>query len=299
MENKTILIAGATGFIGKALISELVKSFKVKVLTRQKDLTNSDKEKFFYWNPDKKEIDLKALENVTHIINLCGAGIVDKRWTKERKQELLSSRVEPAKLLFSKIDLMPNLEQYITASGINCYDINKMDGNQQHLFVETDEMASDYVSLLVKSWEETADLFQGKCKVVKLRISFVISERAKGILQIEKLIKSGFGSVIGSGKQAMPWIHLSDLIRLFDYCIKQNLDGIYHAISGNTANNELTHLLAKKNQKIIFLPNVPAFILKLILGELSVLVLTGIKASNAKILYEGFTFNYKKIEDCF
>ena len=289
---KTILLAGATGFIGKELISELSSSFELKILTRHKDKL---KPNFYYWNPALNEIDETVFENVTHIINLCGAGIVDKRWTESRKKELLDSRVIPAEFLFSKVNLIPNLEQYITASGINCYDIE----NSDKVYTEEDQIANDYVSQLVKNWEKGADIFKTKCEVLKVRISFVISEKGGGITKIEKPIKMGFGAIIGSGNQAMPWIHLTDLVRLFHFGIDKKLSGIYHAVSGNSTNKEVTLLLAKKNHKRIWLPKIPSFVLKIILGKLSILVLKGIKASNSKILSKGFEFKFKKIEDCF
>lgn len=291
-DSNIILIAGGTGLIGKELSSLLKQHFTVRILTRDKSKCDAN---YFYWNPDLREIDEKALFGVTHVINLCGAGIADQRWTAKRKKELYDSRIIPAEFLFSKRELLPDLKHYISASGVNCFDIEQ----RTKTFTEEDEIAQDFVSQLVKKWEEAADLFQEKCLVSKIRISFVISPKGGGISKIEKPIKMGFGSVLASGNQAMPWIYIDDLSRIFLHVIENKLDGVYHACSGNTTNKELTLVLAKKNHKRIFLPKVPAFVLKLILGELAILVCEGVRISSQKISDTGFEFKFKNLEDCF
>jgi uncharacterized protein (TIGR01777 family) len=292
MEKRIILLAGATGFIGKELIKVLQKNNEIRILTRHKD---SMEQNYFYWNPDKNEVDTKAFEGVTHIINLCGAGIADKNWTSSRKKELELSRTLPASFLFAHRNLMPELKQYISASGINCYDFN----NESKIYDEEDPIASDFVSTLVKKWEESADQFSSICPVLKLRISFVISDLGGAVKKLEAPIKMGFGAAIGTGKQAIPWIHLQDLCSLFEFGVENKLEGVYNANAGNSDNKEMTVLIAKKLKKRLWLPNIPAFVMKLILGELSVLVLKGIKASNQKIVAKGFKFKYSKIEACF
>lgn len=291
-DSNIILIAGGTGLIGKELSSLLNEHFSVRILTRDK---SKCKDNYFYWNPDLGEIGENAFLGVTHIVNLCGAGIADKRWTAKRKKELYDSRIVPAEFLFSKKDLLPDLKHYISASGVNCFDIEQ----RTKIFTEEDEIAQDFVSQLVKKWEEAADLFQGNCLVSKIRISFVISPKGGGIAKIEQPIKMGFGSVLASGNQGMPWIYIDDLTRIFLHIIEKELAGVYHACAGNTTNKELTLLLAKKNHKRIFLPKVPAFVLNVILGELAILVCEGVRISSQKIINTGFEFKFKNLEDCF
>lgn len=291
-DSNIILIAGGTGLIGKELITLLSKNYQVRILSRNKEKSS---ESVFYWNPELNEIDEKALLGVTHIINLCGAGIADKRWTKARKQEIYISRTQPAEFLFSKRTLIPNLKQYISASGVNCYDYT----NHEKIYTENDAMANDFVSDVVKKWEEAADLFQTICTVSKIRISMVISQTGGAVEKIEKTIKWGLGAPLGRGTQANPWIYISDLGRIFEHVITQNLEGIYHAAAENSDNKTLTEVLAKRNHKKLFLPNVPNFMMKLILGELSNLVLEGVKVSNEKIKASGFKFEFEKLEHCF
>lgn len=293
-QNKEIiLIAGGTGFIGKHLIKILKEKHEIRILTRNKEKLNS--KNFYFWNPDENLIDETCLENVTVIINLCGEGIADKRWTNCRKKRLLESRVKPAMFLHQKVSNLQKLKLYLSASGINCYPLN----NSEKFYKETDDFGFDFVSQLVKKWENAADLFKSSCNVVKLRIGFVIANNEGGITKIEKPIKMGVGAVLGSGNQPLPWIHIKDLIRLISFCIDKNLDGTYNANSNQTTNLELTNLLAKKNKRKIFLPNVPKWILKIILGELSNLLLTGVFVSNKKIKDEGFVFEQDNIEEVF
>lgn len=280
---KIILVAGGTGFIGKELIAVLSQKQEVRVLTRDRNKCGNG---LYYWNPDLGEMDEKATEGVTHIINLCGAGITDKRWTAKRKRELYDSRIQPADFLFSKRDLFAQLELYISASGVNCFDWH----NTNKVYTETDSLAGDFLSQLVADWEKAADQFREICPVAKIRISFVISNKGGGLAKIEKPIKMGFGSVLASGEQAMPWIHLHDLARIFAFVIDQELEGVCHAVAGNTTNRQLTEELAKKNGKKLWMPAVPEFALKLLLGEMATLVIGGVKVSNQKIRDAGFVF---------
>jgi uncharacterized protein len=290
MVNKEhILIAGGTGFIGHKLAEHLRQFHQISILTRTKSyLTRKD---YYYWNPEENEIDLRALKDVTVVINLCGAGIADKRWTPARKRELLNSRVNPAEFLHKHMKSMYKLKQYISASGVNCYPIGS-----DKVFTEEDDFGTDFVSQLVKKWEAGADLFQQNCKVVKLRIGFVLALGEGGLKKMETPIKFGVGSVLGSGNQAIPWIHIDDLVSLFEFSIVNNLEGCFNAIAGNTTNEELTYTLAKKLKRKIFLPKTPGFLVYLIFGQMAVLLLKGIYASNEKIKNAGFIFKKETID---
>jgi uncharacterized protein len=289
MQKNIILLAGGTGLIGKEIASYLsTKGAEIRILTRNPKGTNQ-----FYWNPAKQEIDESVFLGVTHIINLSGVGIAEKRWTKKRKQEIIDSRVEPTKFLAQQIDKIPNLKQYISASGINCYGYN----DSKKTYFEHDDFGKDYLSNVVEKWEKSADMFQHYYKVVKIRISVVLTEKGGALAKIAKPISFGFGAGLGSGKQAFPWIHLLDLVRIFEFVIDKNLEGSFNSVAGNPSNKEFTLQLAKKLNKKIRLPNVPIFILKILLGEMSSMLLNGIKASNEKLKKEGFEFQYEDLED--
>jgi len=221
-EKEHILIAGGSGFIGNKLLSQLSHHHQVSILTRNK--SHLTKKGYFYWSPEENEIDLRALKDVTVVINLCGVGIADKRWTKARKKELIASRVNPAAFLFKHMKSMYKLKQYISASGVNCYPIGP-----DKCYTEEEAYGTDFISELVKKWEQGADLFQNNCKVVKLRIGFVFSLGEGGLKKMETPIRLGVGSVLGSGKQSIAWIHIDDLVRLYEIVMKQRLGGRFNA----------------------------------------------------------------------
>jgi uncharacterized protein (TIGR01777 family) len=288
---KTILIAGGTGFIGRRIQKLLEKSnFKVTILSRSPKASNE-----FYWNPTKGEIDKKALENVSTIINLCGASIGDKRWTNSRKEELYQSRIEPTKFLFGLVDDLPDLESYISASGITCYGFE----DNQKIYSEKDPFGSDYLSQLVESWENAADLFKSRCRVVKMRTAVVLDEKEGPLSKIAKPIQFGIGSALGDGKQIMSWIHIDDLTNAFLFAIQHPIEGAFNIVGGNHSNQDFSKSLANVLNKPFFFPKVPSFILNFILGEMAVIVLKGVNVSNEKLIDSGFEFKYSDLETTF
>lgn len=290
---KTILIAGGTGLVGTPLTNQLrKKGHEVRVLTRGK----SDASKQLYnWDPKAESIDEYALENVEIIINLAGAGIADARWTSKRKEVLINSRVVPALFLNSLVKKLPTFKQYISASGINCYGYKQPD----RLHQENDPYGDDFLSSVVKLWESAADTMKPYGKVVKVRTSVVLSNDGGALPKIASPIKKYFGAPLGNGNQPMPWITIEDLIRIFEHAIDNELDGTYNALADNSTNKIFTEKLAKQLRKPLWLPSVPSFVLKLFLGEMSILVLDGVQADNSKLKNTGFEFKYNSLEEAF
>ena len=293
MQSKTILIAGGTGLIGNKLVSFLRnKGHEVRILTRKKTQITKG---LYHWSPNKKEIDLSVLNNVSVIINLVGTGIADKRWTKKRKQEIIDSRVIPARFLAAVFQKSKTLEQYITASGINCYDLSQ----KEKTHVEADAYGNDFVSEVVKSWEESAAVFNERVKVTMVRTAVVLTSEGGALPKIAKPIKYGVGAPLGSGKQWIPWITRTDLIRVFEYLLDNSIAGTFNTLAENTTNKDFTRALANNLKKPLWLPHVPAFVLKIMLGEMSQLVLEGVKADNSALKKTGFEFNHKNLSDAF
>jgi uncharacterized protein len=286
---KTILIAGGTGLIGKVLVKRLIDlGHEVRVLSRK-----ANKEKnVFGWSPSEKRIDLDALEGVDVLINLVGEGIADKRWSTKRKQALIDSRVKTTHFLASQLDNMSSLKQYISASGINCYGYD--DYTTKH--PENDPFGADFLSQVVKKWEAAADKFAVRVKVVKVRTSVVLAKEGGALPAIAKTVNNYVGSPLGSGKQWMPWISMEDMVEVYVHAIEKNLDGTYNALAGSITNKEFTKTLAKVLIKPLWLPNVPSFVLKLILGEMSSVVLEGLQGDNSKLLQTGFIFKDQELE---
>lgn len=286
---KTILIAGGTGLVGQKLRLLLEKKgHTVKILTRTPREKNQ-----YRWNPQKLEIDKEACKNVSILINLCGENVADKRWTKHRKKLLFDSRIGTTQLLESYASEMSSLECYISASGINSYGFE----NDEKVYTESDPFGSDYMSQLVKDWEIAADLFSRHCRVVKMRISVVLDRNGGALKKMSQSIRMGMGSALGSGKQMIPWVHSTDLARAFDHVIENPIEGPVNIIGGNDNNKGFMQSIAKVLKKPFWFPNVPGFILRLILGEMSVIILKGIKASNQKIIDSGFQFEFTELDE--
>jgi uncharacterized protein (TIGR01777 family) len=283
---KTVLIAGGSGLIGKKLNKVLSKKgYKVYTLTRSAKHRGQ-----IYWNPTQQTIEGKHLDKVNIIINLTGENIGEKRWTNERKKALRDSRTKTTQFLHSLVANLPNLEYYISASGINCYE------QDDKVHIESDPFGKDFLSKLVKEWEAMSDLFESNCKVAKLRISMVLSKRGGALDKMLLPVKLGLGSPIGTGKQMMPWIHIDDLCNLFIFAIENELTGIYNATANCDSNRNFMYALAKALNRPFFMPKVPAFLMKLMLGEMAALVLNSTNASNEKVKNAGFIFQHEDIE---
>lgn len=285
---KNVLIAGGTGLIGRRLQELLAaEGHSVSVLTRKPQKANE-----FYWDPAKKEIDEKTLKDVQVLINLSGAGIADSKWTAARKKELYDSRIGANEFLFGQVDKMPLLEQFISSSGINAYGYD--DGSSEH--VESDAFGTDYLSDLVRQWEESADLFRPKCKVAKIRTAVVLDPKGGALARMKGPIKAGIGSPLGSGEQQMPWIHYEDLVRIFQHVIDQQLEGAYNAVASNASNKAFMKTMATVLQKPFFFPMVPSFVLKIMFGEMADMLLKGAKGSNQLIRSTGYEFAFTDLE---
>jgi len=279
---ESILIAGGSGFIGKRLKAHLQsKGHKVKILTR----FPKNKEDVF-WNPKIKKINTDEIQKTSILINLCGENIAKKRWTNKRKKELISSRSDTSVFLYSIADSLPRLKHFIGASGINCYG----NTNSEKHHSEKDMLGNNFISTLVKKWEESHLLFEKKCKTTILRLPIVLEKNEGALKKMESLFLIGFGSVLGSGTQIMNWVSIDDLLRLFEHTINKKIEGIYNISANNTSNFDFSHALANALKRKIILPKAPKFAIKMIFGELSDILINGNSVSSKKILNTGFIF---------
>lgn len=289
-----ILITGAGGLIARELAKKLENEYSVRFLTRKKK--NSSE---FEWNIKEKTIDDTAFEGVSHIIHLAGANISEKRWTDERKKELISSRVDSANLIVKTLqEKKIKLKSFISASGINYYGTKTTDT----IFTENDGPGNDFLSEVVVLWERAADQFKDQNlaeRVVKIRTAVVLSEKDGALKKMLPTIKMGIGSALGSGKQYMPWIHIDDICSIYEFALKNpDVDGAFNAVSPqHTTNENLTKKIAEVLKKPLFMPNVPGFVLKLIFGELADALLEGSRASAEKIQKAGFQFKFPDLKN--
>jgi uncharacterized protein (TIGR01777 family) len=285
---KSVLIAGGSGFIGRKLgIVMKERGYKVYKLSRRK----SNRSSYIEWNPELNTIDTKKLSKINIIVNLVGANIGQKRWTEARKKELIASRVNTTKFLRTVAEQMPNLVYYVSVSGINCYGPESDKVHQ-----ESDAFGDDFLSQLVKEWEEASDSFSDLCPVAKLRSGVVLAKNGGILKKILFPFRFGLGSAFGTGRQHVPWIHLDDLCRIFSLAIQYKWEGVFNAIAACTSNKEFSRAIARALRRPFILPNIPSKLLYFLLGERAILLVGGTKASNQKLLGAGFNFQHKTID---
>ncbi|WP_372645100.1 TIGR01777 family oxidoreductase [Ancylomarina sp.] len=290
-----VLISGGSGLIGKALCEKLqAKGYDVAILSRSKK--NNTPFKTYLWDPTNNQIDPEAIASSDYIIHLAGANIAEKKWTPLRKQFILDSRVQSAKLIFNEVRKQKKeLKAFISASAIGYYGAITSD----KVFTEEDTFADDFLGRTCKKWEQAAEQFQTlNIRTTILRTGLVLDKQGGALSKMSIPIKLGLGSSIGNGKQYLPWIHIDDLCGLYIKAIEDNqMKGVFNAVAPDfQTNKSFTQTLAKTLNKPFFLPNIPEFVLKLVLGEMSVLLLEGSRVSADKLIENSFVFKFPNLE---
>lgn len=291
-----VLIAGATGLIGKRLV-ELCHEDGIDVhyLTSNKNkIQNLPNYKGFYWNVKEQYIDTRAFEGVTTLINLAGYP-VSNRWTSRNKELIYSSRIDATNLLhFYLKRITHNLVHYISASAIGIYPPSTTTLYSENCSHED----NGFLGKVVQDWEKAADAFKDLgCRLTKVRTGVVLDAKEGAFPKMLQPIKMGVGSALGSGKQWMSWIHVNDVARIYLYCIMQGKEGVINAVSPSPVTNAyLTKAIADALNKNLWVPKVPNFVLKLILGEMSTLALDGQLVHSEVLNNEEFTFQYVNVE---
>ncbi len=300
---KNILIAGGTGLVGKRLTEMLLdKGYSVTILTRTENATSTNPNiSFANWDTDKQTIDEQAVSNADAIVNLAGAGVADKRWSVARKKEIVDSRVNSGRLIVNALQRIPNnVSVVVNASAIGWYAPNQ---KSNKTYQEEEPANTDFLGETCKQWEQSVHpISLTKKRLVKLRIGIVLSKDGGALKEFLKPLKFGIATILGSGKQKISWIHIDDLCRMFIAAIEQeNINGVYNAVAPMVVtNSKLNIVLAKKIRSKFYIPIfVPKFILKIVLGEMSVEVLKSSDISCKKIHDAGFQFLYPSIESAF
>lgn len=315
----TILITGGTGLIGNALGQALLdKGYHVIILTRQVDKKPQQANlSYATWNVEKQTIDKSAIKTADYIIHLAGAGIADKRWTKKRKQEIVNSRVNSSKLIVDSLKAIPNkVKAVVSASAMGWYGEDHLttnpacpagrpspvseEGSSSRKFIESDPTAEDFLGTTCKKWEESIDpVTQLGKRLVKLRTGIVISNKGGALKEFEKPLRFGIAAILGSGKQIISWIHINDLVKIYIAAIENEMmKGVYNAVAPQPISNKaFTLLLAKIRTGRFFVPiYVPSFVLKLVLGEMSIEVLKSATVSSQKMEAAGFVFQFPALQ---
>ncbi len=290
-----VLISGGSGLIGREISEQLLrKGHQVGWLSRS-SIKENPQIQVFSWDPDRMEIDPAAIEFADAVINLAGASIAE-RWTPHYKNIILRSRVDGTRLLFNRFrEDGKSLKAFVSASAVGYYP-----NSEDELFTEDSAPGSDFLSLICQKWEQEAQNFEElNIRTVRLRIGIVLDPEEGALSQMAAPLKWGFGAPLGNGKQWMPWIHRYDLAAMFVHALENESvsTGVYNAVGPkNLRNAELTTTLAKVLKKPLFLPPVPAFMLKLLLGEMAAIALASTKCSNSKICSTGFQYQFTSLE---
>ena len=287
---KSVLITGGSGLVGTLLTDALLaKGYQVSHLNRKPG--KNPQVKNYLWNIAKGEIDEHCIDEVDIIIHLAGAAIADKRWTPKRKKELVESRTKSIELIYKLIKSKPNkISTVVSASAIGYY------GDRGDELLAEDSSAGDgFMPECCIAWEKAVD--EGKAlslRILKFRTGVVLYKKGGALPMMAMPVKFGVGAPLGGGRQWIPWIHWQDVVDMYLFGIENvNLTGVYNMVAPNpVTNKQLMKAIAKQLFRPLWPLKVPAFVFKLLLGEMSVIILGSTKVSAQKIESEKFTFKY-------
>lgn len=292
-----MLIGGGSGLIGSRLTRLLLKKgYQVAWLSRSGDHKTSFR--VYHWDVEAGKIEQEAIARADHVINLAGAGIASKSWSEERKMHLINSRVKSNLLLQQTAKKMAvPLKTFISASAAGYYG-----HRDDEILTEESPPSDDFLGRCCRKWEQAADTFtELGVRTVKIRTGIVLSTEGGALPSIEKPVKMGLGAPLGKGDQWVSWIHLDDVCRMYIHAIEHTaMNGSYNAAAPHPVSNAtLTRTLASTLKKPLWLPNVPAFTIKAMIGQRAHLVLDSARLSDRKILQSGFKFRYPTLEEAF
>jgi len=284
--------------VGTRLTEILIeRNFSVSHLSRKVEnrITGGKSVKTYLWDIKNGTLDKNALFEADYLVHLAGAGIADENWSVERKKEIIDSRTKSIDLIVSNLKELPNkLISFVSASGIGYYGA---DTGNEHIS-EQHRAGTDFVADCCVQWEAAADEIQALgIRTVKLRTGIVLSEKGGALPRLTQPVRWGVGAALGTGKQWQSWIHLDDLCEMYlKSMIDEQMTGAYNAVAPTPVTNlELTKISAQVLKRPFWFPNVPAFALKLVFGEMANIVLGGNYVLNQRITQEA-DFNYKFVD---
>lgn len=298
----TILITGGTGLLGSALSTALVdKGHEVIILSRKPRPSSNPAISYKVWDVQAQTIDQAAITAADYIVHLAGAGVADKKWSRDRKKEIVESRTQSSALLVKALAQGPNkVKAVVSASAIGYYGDDANRSPKRKTFTEEMRPDKEFLGETCRLWEESIDpVGKSGRRLVKLRIGIVLSNDGGALPEFKKPVRFGIAGVLGSGKQIISWIHIEDLCRMMIFAIEnQQMEGVYNAVApAPVRNKDLTLLMAEKMKGRFFVHlHVPAFVLKAMLGQMSTEVLKSATVSCEKIRTAGFGFLYPSIE---
>ena len=288
---KKVIITGGTGLVGQRLTTLLKhKGFEVNILCRNPKRPNE-----FKWNIDEHYIDERVFEQASAMIHLAGAGVADKRWTEERKKEIIESRTKSARLLYKYL----SGSKYPVASFISASAVGFYGDRKSELLTEDSANGSGFLAEVCKVWEEEAEKFSAlNIAVSKIRIGIVLSKDGGALPKLDFPIKFGIGAYIGDGKQFVPWIHIDDLCNIFIHLLEKNLHDTYNGCAPDIkTNKEMSETIAEVLHRPFIPFPAPGFILKTVMGEMATMLLMSNNCSSQKIINTEFAFQYPTLKE--
>ncbi|MES2678291.1 MAG: TIGR01777 family oxidoreductase [Bacteroidota bacterium] len=290
-----ILITGGSGLLGKAISDILIKKNHLPVwLSRSGD--ESGPVKKYKWDLKKQYIDEKAFENTDYILHLAGAGIADKRWTSNYKNEIVSSRVNSSALLHDCIskNAYP-IKTLVGGSAIGYYGARQSDT----VVHENEHAGNDFLAQTCSLWEKSYQPFTRLgIRTPVIRTGVVLSNNGGAYQKLSPVFRAGFGAAMAGGKQYFPWIHINDIAAMFVYALfNGNMNGVYNGVASELIDNKsFSEKLAQSFNKRLILPNIPSAALHLAMGQRAQMLTEGLKISNHKIKTAGFEFQFDSID---
>ena len=290
-----VLIAGGTGFLGRHLIKSLIAdSHQIWVLSRKPN-KNIAGAQTVPWDGQTADGWSHLIEEMDVVVNLSGLSLHSWPWTKRKKQRFHDSRVKPGLALATAIKNAPHRpDVFIQISGINHYGLRG-----EEIADESTPPGNDYLAQLTIAWEKaTKSVEDVGVRHVVCRTAVVLADDAILIELMALPVRLYFAGRFGGGEQAMPWIHLDDQIGAIRYLMDTpDATGAYNLIAPQaTSNAEFMRALAKVLRRPYWFP-VPAFLMRLVLGEMSALVTEGRFAQPKRLLEQGYTFRFPELED--
>jgi uncharacterized protein (TIGR01777 family) len=293
---KEVIIAGGTGLIGERLTQILLSmGYRVNILTRNPIISNIIDLQYYKWDILQNDIPINLIQKADFIINLSGENVGKRRWNNSFKKEILESRVKSTRLIVETLNKNPNsVKAFLNASAIGYYGLDRISPA-----IESDKPGNDFMAQVCIDWEAEANKLNPNIRLVISRTGIVFSSLGGALDAMAKPINSFLGAPLGLGKQIVSWIHIDDLCRSMIFALEnEHVVGAFNAVSPNPATNtHITKVLAKQLKKPLFLPPVPGFVLKAILGEIADSVLASLPVKPNKLEQSGFEFNHPHLTE--
>ena len=292
---RRVVITGGTGFVGKHLSALLEKeNYEVVHLSRRRE--PGERFRSYRWDPGSGYCDKDAFRDGDTVIHLAGANIGEKRWTSRRKREIIKSRASAAGLIYkATVGSGIRPDAFITASGKDYYGT----GISEKIYRENDPPGNDFMGRTCRLWEAAAEPFEAAgIRVAKIRTALVLAPEGSAISKLTVPARIGLIIRLGPGSQYFPWIHVDDLCNIYLKTVNdETMSGPFNASApGHVTHDMLMSVIARQKKLPVFLPHIPEWLLKLVLGEMSVVLTTGSRISSQRLIHSGFQFRYPDID---